>query len=82
MTRSNELEIKIRTYLSSLSPKALGSLVRNLENSKRKESSDPHLDLILTAAAALGSKAATERDRGTERGAEARAGAQTIFLAA
>ena len=53
MTRSNELEIKIRTYLSSLSPKALGSLVRNLENSKRKDSADPHLDLILTAAAAL-----------------------------
>lgn len=53
MTRSNELENKIRTYLSSLSPKALESLVRKLEKSKRRQSSDPHLDLILAAAAAL-----------------------------
>ncbi len=53
MTHSTELESKIKTYLSSLSPKAVEALVSNLEKAKGQDKQDPHLNLILTAAVAL-----------------------------
>lgn len=53
MTCSDQLETKIKTYLSSLSPKAIEALVRNLETASTKIDADPHLNLVLTAAVAM-----------------------------
>lgn len=53
MTYSNELESKIKDYLSSLGPQAVEALVSNLEQAKSEGNSDPHLHLILTAAVTL-----------------------------
>ncbi|MEP3049653.1 MAG: hypothetical protein ABJL55_17515 [Roseibium sp.] len=53
MAYSEQLETKIATYLSSLSPKAVESLVRNLERAKSQKNADPHLALILTSALTL-----------------------------
>lgn len=53
MTYSNELESKIQTYLRSLSPKAVEALVSNLQQAKVRKNADPHLNLVLAAAAAL-----------------------------
>ncbi len=50
MAKSDQLESKIKTYLSGLSPKAVEALVRNLEKSSLEKSADPHIGLILTAA--------------------------------
>ncbi|TYC51974.1 hypothetical protein FMN50_19735 [Rhodobacterales bacterium] len=53
MTYSDQLESKIKTYLSSLSPKAVEALVRNLEKATGAKDADPHLNLVLTTAATL-----------------------------
>ncbi|WP_428651052.1 hypothetical protein [Roseibium sp.] len=53
MKYSDQLETKIKTYLSSLSPKAVEALVRNLENGKSGKSPDPHINLVLAAAVNL-----------------------------
>ncbi|MEM9631399.1 MAG: hypothetical protein AAGA50_08745 [Pseudomonadota bacterium] len=53
MSYSDQLETKLKTYLSSLSPKAVEALVRNLEKAKAQKDKDPHLNLILTAAVTL-----------------------------
>jgi|GEM_PF-1531672 len=50
MTQSDQLDVKIRTYLSSLSPKALEALVRNLERARAKNSADPNIELVLQSA--------------------------------
>ncbi|WP_299472091.1 hypothetical protein [uncultured Roseibium sp.] len=79
MTYSNELESKIKTYLSSLSPNAVEALVKNLEKAQGQKSADPHLNLILTAAVALVRKPqplATDVPGGTFR----RAQVQRLFF--
>ncbi|MCK7611634.1 hypothetical protein [Roseibium sediminicola] len=53
MTHSDQLETKLKTYLSSLSPKAVEALVRNLERAKVQKDADPNIQLILSAAVAL-----------------------------
>ncbi|MHA7773659.1 hypothetical protein [Roseibium sp. M-1] len=53
MTYPDQLETKIKTYLSSLSPKAVEALVRNLERAKVQKDADPHIQLVLAAAVAL-----------------------------
>ncbi|WP_269583070.1 hypothetical protein [Roseibium sp. Sym1] len=53
MTHSDQLEFKLKTYLSSLSPKAVEALVRNLERAKVQKDADPNIQLILTAAVTL-----------------------------
>jgi len=50
MTHSDQLEAKLKTYLSSLSPKAVEALVRNLERAKNQKNADPNIQLILSAA--------------------------------
>ena len=50
MAYSEQLETKIKTYLGSLSPKAVEALVRNLERTKAQKDADPHLALILASA--------------------------------
>ncbi|MCV0425361.1 MAG: hypothetical protein K5905_07800 [Roseibium sp.] len=53
MSYSDQLETKLKTYLSSLNPKAVEALVRNLEKAKAQKDKDPHLNLILAAAVTL-----------------------------
>lgn len=53
MTHSDQLEAKLKTYLSSLSPKAVEALVRNLERAKVQKDADPNIQLILSAAVTL-----------------------------
>ncbi|GAB4516526.1 MAG: hypothetical protein Tsb0019_15990 [Roseibium sp.] len=53
MTYSDQLEAKLKTYLSSLNPKAVEALVRNLERAKTRKDADPHLQFILAAAVGL-----------------------------
>jgi len=53
MTHSDQLETKLKTYLSSLSPKAVEALVRNLERAKVQKDADPNIQLILSAAVTL-----------------------------
>lgn len=53
MTYPDQLETKIKTYLSSLSPKAIEALVRNLESASTQMDADPNLGLVLTAALTL-----------------------------
>jgi len=53
MKHSDQLEDKIKSYLSSLSPQAIEALVRNLEQAQFRKNADPHLQLILGAAIAL-----------------------------
>ncbi|WP_349360093.1 hypothetical protein [Stappia sp.] len=49
MPDRQHLTSKIRSYLDALSPRAVQTLVRGLENARAKGSDDPHLDLILDA---------------------------------
>ncbi|MEM5585746.1 hypothetical protein WNZ15_25025 [Roseibium sp. AS2] len=53
MTYSDQLETKLKTYLSSLRPQAVQALVRNLERAKTRKDADPNLQLVLSAAVAL-----------------------------
>ncbi len=53
MKYSDQLESKIKTYLSSLNPKVVEALVRSLENNPSQESSDPHINLVLSTAVNL-----------------------------
>ncbi|POF32338.1 hypothetical protein [Roseibium marinum] len=53
MTHSDQLEYKIKSYLSSLRPQAVEALVRNMERAQFQKNPDPNLQLILTAALAL-----------------------------
>ncbi|GAA0784037.1 hypothetical protein E1180_09445 [Roseibium denhamense] len=53
MEYSEQLENKIKTYLGSLSPKAVEALVRNLERAKAQRNAEPHLTMILAAALEL-----------------------------
>lgn len=53
MTNPDQLETKIQTYLSGLSPKAVEALVRKLERTKNRKRRDPHLEVILAAALGL-----------------------------
>ncbi|MBN9669694.1 hypothetical protein [Roseibium aggregatum] len=53
MTGTDQLETKIKTYLSSLSPQAVEALVRNLEKAAVQKNADPHLRLVLATAVAL-----------------------------
>lgn len=53
MTQSDQLEAKLKTYLGSLSPKAVEALVRNLERAKIQKDADPNIQLILSAALTL-----------------------------
>jgi len=80
MTYSNELESKIKDYLSSLSPQAVEALVSNLEQAKGKNNSDPHLSLILTAAVTLMRKPQTFAG-GIPNGKVRRAQVQRMFFA-
>ncbi len=50
MTQSDQLEVKIKTYLSSLSPKAIEALVRNLERAKAQNKADANVELVLGSA--------------------------------
>ena len=49
MPDRQQLALKIRSYLEALSPRAVSTLVRGLENARVRGSDDPHLDLILEA---------------------------------
>ncbi len=53
MAYSDQLETKLKTYLSSLSPSAVEALVRNLERAKVRKDADPHIQFILSAAVTL-----------------------------
>jgi hypothetical protein len=53
MTHSDQLEAKLKTYLSSLSPKAVEALVRNLERAQTRKDADPNLRFVLAAAVGL-----------------------------
>lgn len=53
MAYSDQLESKIKTYLQSLSPKAVEALVRNLEQAKLKKGEDPQIQFVLAAAVGL-----------------------------
>jgi hypothetical protein len=53
MTQLDQLQAKIRTYLSSLSPKAIEALVRNLERAKAQADADPNIELVLNSALAI-----------------------------
>ena len=59
MTQLDQLQAKIRTYLSSLSPKAIEALVRNLERAKAQADADPHIELVLNSALAILRKPST-----------------------
>lgn len=53
MTNSEQVEKKIKTYLSGLSPRAVEGLVRKLERAKIQKVNDPHVELILTMAVGM-----------------------------
>lgn len=50
MSEPAVLTDKIRSYLQALSPRAVESLVNNLEKARASGSKDPHVDLILAAS--------------------------------
>jgi len=50
MSEPSVLTNKIRSYLQALSPRAVESLVHNLEKARASGSKDPHVDLILEAS--------------------------------
>jgi hypothetical protein len=49
MPDRHHLTEKIRSYLDALSPRAVQTLLRGLENARARGSDDPHLELILDA---------------------------------
>jgi hypothetical protein len=79
MAYSDQLETKIKTYLSSLSPNAVKALVRNLERAKVQKQADPHIQLVLAAAVALIRKPQSVTP-GMPGGAQRRGQVQRMFF--
>lgn len=80
MTQPDQLEAKIRTYLSSLNPRAIEALVRNLERAKAQNKTDPHVELVLASALEILRKP-TAKGLDVEAGELRRGQIQRMFFA-